>query len=188
MGTTIDPFEAVASLRPATGVPTAFLAWDGLEAGTAYEWYVLATDGRKQVRTPVQTFVSAPSTYTSWRADHFSLADSTGGAHEDPDGDGHSNWKEYLFGGNPLVADGSHISLTPWGSDLRLVYQRRAGTGYSWTCEYSDDLQTWRPISGDELSANVVEALSEKIESVQLDLIWNRGERARFWRLQPWLP
>jgi hypothetical protein len=86
-----------------------------------------------------------------WEALHLQELASTSGANDDPDGDGYSNFAEYAFGSNPLLAT-SVPETFAWsrrdnnGDTLRgLVMRRRAGTTVDYGCQSSQDLATWMP-------------------------------------------
>lgn len=185
MGTVIEPFVQL-SLKEGISVPAGVsFEWPDLLANTAYEWYLVADDGRKHSRMGVHTFVSASSTYASWRKGYFDDGDVRGGALEDPDLDGNSNQGEYLFGGNPLVADSLEFRPFLQSNRLRLTYHRRVGTGWEWNCEYSDDLSTWMPLPVSEAGEEVVESLAAMLEAVELELARDPQGPARFWRIRP---
>lgn len=93
-----------------------------------------------------------------WRLEHFSSADlgdpgkevTVWGDDADPDHDAISNWREYVFGGDPRVADAAAATLSTMagsgggGPRLRFSYNRRTNDpGVRYAPEVSADLKTW---------------------------------------------
>jgi hypothetical protein len=79
------------------------------------------------------------------------LNDAISGPAADPDKDGRSNFTEYAFGGNPLLADAPRMAAQPvilTESGLRypgLIYRRRAGENdLSYQVQTSTSLTTWQ--------------------------------------------
>jgi autotransporter-associated beta strand protein len=71
---------------------------------------------------------SAPvSAYNSWLTNYPSLANTNGDA--DPDGDGHTNLHEFLFGGNPNQGQGGlfHASQQQGGLVLTFLWLESSG-------------------------------------------------------------
>ncbi len=65
----------------------------------------------------------------------------------DPDGDGHTNHREYLFGGNPLIPDSPEplqiAEESPGTSSLLTCLQRSDDPGVSYVPEASSDFVHW---------------------------------------------
>ena len=100
-------------------------------------------------------FVTAPGTYTTWRAANFSGTDRTddaiSGPDADPDGVGLSNLARYAFGlpARGPVAHPIATGTTTVGSDtfLTLTFPSRdAADGLTYTLEASPDLVTWTAV------------------------------------------
>lgn len=97
--------------------------------------------------------------YSSWRWDHFTLAEATlpdgsensalTGPLADPDGDGLNNFGEYAFGTDPGTPRGSIPSgigfFTEGGQTYATVNFRRltAAMDAQYSAEFSSDLQNW---------------------------------------------
>ncbi len=102
----------------------------GAEAGGTYLWRLveLETSGNQLVYGPYQLTVDGPGrTYADWAALHFTpdeLADpAVSGQNADPDGDGLTNWQEFLAGTNPKSAESvlqiTAVRQVPEGLELR---------------------------------------------------------------------
>lgn len=86
---------------------------------------------------PATLTISANNTFADWRASQFNtsqLADLLiSGPDADPDGDGFSNTKEYVFGTAPLTRESSPLTLTVGTTDASLSFVARtaSGAGYA---------------------------------------------------------
>lgn len=80
--------------------------------------------------------------YDQWRATFFAALDPAGDKTADADGDGMSNYTEYLLGSSPLSGSGSWQAQIANDADgLSLGFLRKAHRIYS--IETSADLNTW---------------------------------------------
>ncbi|MES2660215.1 MAG: LamG-like jellyroll fold domain-containing protein [Verrucomicrobiota bacterium] len=78
--------------------------------------------------------------YDEWRAGFFTALDPNGDKTADPDGDGVSNYEEYLRGSSPTSGSGAWQAAIANGS---LNFLRKANRYYS--IQTSDALGTWQP-------------------------------------------
>ncbi len=183
MGTVISDFEALTTF---TGVSTGTeleFEWDELLAGRQYEWYAHATDGRKPVESSLRSFTAAGSTYSSWRDQFFDAEDTNVGRDEDHDGDGYSNYYEFVFNENPKGGTGVNMPTVTLGAGVNeMRYQRIQDAGLEWSYMVSEDLIHW-----DEPAPEVVEITEHVVdngdgtESVSLEI--DIKVKALFWRI-----
>ncbi|MEO7098227.1 MAG: LamG-like jellyroll fold domain-containing protein [Luteolibacter sp.] len=87
--------------------------------------------------------------YDGWREDFFATNNPNGNKTADPDGDGISNYEEYLRGSSPVSAGGAWQAAIANGS---LAFLRKSNRYYS--IQTSDDLGQWQPWSVPELESN----------------------------------
>lgn len=52
------PFELLGTVQDVPSDGTASFTWDGLDYGTAYEWYAVANDGTTQTNSPTWSFTT----------------------------------------------------------------------------------------------------------------------------------
>jgi len=83
--------------------------------------------------------------YQQWRDTYFAALDSNGAKTADPDGDGVTNYNEYLQGSSPLGGTNWQAGI----SDGMLQFTRKSHRYYS--IQTSDDLGTWHAWSIPEL-------------------------------------
>lgn len=116
--------------------------------------------------------------YDGWRTTHFAAGDPAGARAVDADGDGLSNYEEFLRGSPPLSGgDPWQASLLHGEEGWRIRHLRKAHRGY--LVEASDNLVDWSLWDDPE---NVLR-YSEEDEWVELPL--GEGEAAaRFFRFQ----
>ena len=86
------------------------------------------------------------------------MFDSKGDKSSDPDGDGISNYQEYLLGSSPVSGSGSWQAVI---SDGSLNFLRKSHRYYS--IQTSDELGQWLPWSIPEM-ANTYKATDEQIQ------------------------
>jgi len=84
--------------------------------------------------------------YQQWRDIYFTSLDPNGDKTADPDGDGVSNYREYLLGSSPVTGG------TPWQADISngmLQFLRKSHRYYA--IDRTTDLSTWTPWSIPEI-------------------------------------
>ncbi|RYD31605.1 MAG: hypothetical protein EOP87_14415, partial [Verrucomicrobiaceae bacterium] len=96
--------------------------------------------------------------YEEWRDDFFTALDPGGAKTADPDGDGISNYQEYLLGSSPVSGGGSWQAGISNGS---LNFLRKSHRYYS--IQTSDGLSEWQPWSIPELERSY-KSTDEQIE------------------------
>ncbi|MGI9240096.1 MAG: InlB B-repeat-containing protein [Verrucomicrobiales bacterium] len=149
-----------------------FIRWTGSISSTANQLNLSANRNLNLVArfSPLADFIS------TWRAANFTpeqLADiSISGLNADPDNDGNSNTTEYIFGGNPLIADtGAKVevlNIDPIEKTIELSYNRPMFVADVNNIYLgSTDLTTWSNLSEtgqvDESSSEELSDLREKV-------------------------
>lgn len=109
--------------------------------------------------------------YQQWRDGYFTALDPNGDKTADPDGDGISNYEEYLRGSSPVSGSGSWQAAVSGGS---LQFLRESYRYYS--IQTSDTLGNWQPWSIPELE-NSYQTTDEQI---QIPLPANPGGKQFF--------
>jgi hypothetical protein len=183
MGTVIADFQQLTTFTDVSTGTQLEYAWDELLEGRQYEWYVQATDGRKPVETSLQSFTAAGSTYSSWRDQLFDAEDENVGREDDHDGDGYSNYYEFVFNGNPKSGAGLHMPTVTLGTGANeMRYQRIKDAGLEWSYQVSEDLIHWDDPTPEvvEITENVVDN-EDGTESVSLEI--DIKVKALFWRI-----
>ena len=125
--------------------------WNAYETPTS--WALSGTAGG----TPGANDTSYSSVFVGWRKDHFSaaeeLTDALAGPAADADGDGRTNFEEFVFGGNPRLADSKTPPATSIVNDggtdyLSVTFERRHGVlDATFTVESCSDLTDWQPVN-----------------------------------------
>ena len=113
--------------------------------------------------------------YETWRDARFTANDPAGAKDADPDGDGLSNYEEYLLGSDPHSPQGSwQAILDPSAGNLRFL--RKAFRTYQ--IETSTDMNQWIPWDVPQNTASY--GTSDHMESIPLG---TQGPR-RFFRFK----
>ncbi|MGZ0656648.1 DNRLRE domain-containing protein [Coraliomargarita sp. W4R72] len=183
MGTVISDFEELTTFTGVASGSELEFAWDELLAGGHYEWYAQATDGRKPVESDLQSFTAAGSTYSSWRDQLFDAEDANVGREEDHDGDGYSNYYEFVFNENPKNGSGLHMPTVTLGAGVNeMRYQRIQDAGLDWSYMVSQDLISWNEPTPEvvEITESVTDN-EDGTESVSLEI--DIKVKALFWRI-----
>ncbi len=168
---------------------TARFTPTGNYAGAAGFTYSV-TDGTNVVGAAVNlTFIA--ETIANWRQFYFGTTANTGTAADpaDPDGDGFTNLKEYLFGTIPTAPSvGALFTATPATTNIVLTFIARqaTGTGYTglvrhYALEFTTDLSSaasWAPLAG---SSDIVGA------DQTVTITEPRSGPNTFYRLRTWL-
>ncbi|BCU77168.1 LamG-like jellyroll fold domain-containing protein [Luteolibacter sp. LG18] len=101
---------------------------------------VLDQDAINLVTEWIQSELPNHPLYDTWRGQFFSPGNPLGGKDQDPDGDGLTNYQEYLLGSSPLTPNGNW-QATVDAKAGKLKFLRKAYRTYR--IESSDDLLTW---------------------------------------------
>ncbi len=122
-------------------------AWDGYETPT--NWAL----GGNLGGTPGTGETAFSDSFVGWRKTYFSTTEETdsllAGPTADPDGDGRTNFDEFIFGGNPRVPETKPLPTTSIvnvdGTNyLAITFDRRHNAlDSNMTIESSADLTTW---------------------------------------------
>jgi hypothetical protein len=149
-----NPKEASASTTPA-GL-TVYLTYDGSAVGPSAvgSYAVVASVSDTNYAGSVGgTMVIAVESFAAWQTHHFTPGEITAGtanANVDADGDGLTNFQEYVLGTDPHVFSPPPLVITPAAnSNLSLKFFGRGGRKY--IVEGSSDLGnlfSWQGLNG----------------------------------------
>jgi uncharacterized repeat protein (TIGR03806 family) len=110
---------------------------------------VLNSEAIDMLSTWITDSLPAYQTYSDWTTVHFgSPEDARSLPNADPDGDGASNYLEYLTGSDPLVFDtASSLQIAPSGSGAYLSFLRPANRAVQvqWTTNLAQP-DSWQPL------------------------------------------
>ena len=148
--------------NPIPSAVTSSFTTPPLTAATSYWARASNTAGTIDSNTATISINVQAETFNNWQSFRFSAGQledpSTSGPNSDPDGDGISNLKEYIFGLLPLSGDPSpspSTSLTGNQLSLSFIARRATGPGYTGlTRHYSleaaetPDAVAWIPLAG----------------------------------------
>ena len=125
--------------------------WNAYENPTS--WALSGTAGG----TPGANDTSYSNVFVGWRKDYFTaaeeLSDPLAAPAADADSDGRSNFEEFVFGGNPRVADNKTQPLTSIVNDggtdyLAVTFERRHNVlDAAFTVEACSNLLDWQPVN-----------------------------------------
>jgi hypothetical protein len=100
--------------------------------------------------------------YSKWQLQHFSLAqlqnNALTAANGDADGDGRSNYAEFLLGGNPAAGNDEPLAAARAGNTLTLTFHRPKGITEQARIEVSTDLSTWTTVPAWEADTVITDA------------------------------
>ncbi|MGI5869738.1 MAG: DUF2341 domain-containing protein [Kiritimatiellia bacterium] len=132
------------------GHPTLYtLADPGAEAGGCYTWRVVEIEGsgRENLYGPYTVFVDGPAAdFDSW-AGEIDWAGAASGRDDDPDGDGLTNFEEFLAGTDPLQANSvlKILGIRPVAGGIEIRWASVAGKVYA--IEHARTLgDPWLPV------------------------------------------
>ncbi|MGC4014271.1 MAG: PQQ-dependent sugar dehydrogenase [Luteolibacter sp.] len=136
---------------------------------------VLDQDAINLVTEWIQSELPSRSLYDTWRSQYFSPGNPLGAKDQDPDGDGLTNYQEYLLGSSPLASNGNwQATLDIHAGSLKFL--RKAYRTYR--IESSDDLLNWN--TWDVPQNNTLYKTSDTMEEIPL----NPAEGAKFFRFK----
>lgn len=118
-----------------------------------------------------------PDSFESWR-ESLSMGGHSGAALSDYDGDGSSNWDEFIMGTDPLTQDLNSTfrpQVTSDGGTLSFSFIQREG--FQISGESSSDLQTWRAFT----TAPEVTSSSDSYQKIEHPL--SPQDNKRFFRI-----
>ncbi|MBP7276449.1 MAG: autotransporter-associated beta strand repeat-containing protein, partial [Kiritimatiellae bacterium] len=126
--------DLVPAQAPAEGVKIYRQMDDGVQSGETHEWRIIEEEfsgTRNPSRAYRLTVDGAEESYEDWAAGiDWGGADSSRDA--DPDGDGLTNWEEYLAGTDPLDPNSmlEITSIERTSTGFRLTWTSKAGRWY----------------------------------------------------------
>lgn len=104
---------------------------------------------------------SVAQSFNKWQVENFNfsqLQNSTlTGPNGDADGDGRSNYSEYLLGGNPNAGSDEPLAAARTGNNLTLTFRRPKGITEQARIEVSSNLVRWDPVPGWETAAVITD-------------------------------
>lgn len=104
---------------------------------------------------------SVAQSFNKWQVQRFNfsqLQNSTlTGPNGDADGDGRSNYAEYLLGGNPNAGSDEPLAAARTGNNLTLTFRRPKGIPEQARIEVSSDLSTWTTVPGWETASVITD-------------------------------
>lgn len=91
--------------------------------------------------------VNAIDGFEGWALSFGLDLENLGARNADPDGDGHSNHREFFFGGHPLQGEGSLVRLSRDGDAATISFiARRTGTAYQLQGTTNLSTGPWSPL------------------------------------------
>jgi endonuclease I len=104
---------------------------------------------------------STTQSFNKWQVQRFNfsqLQNSTlTGPTGDADGDGRSNYAEYLLGGNPNAGSDEPLAAVRTGNNLTLTFRRPKGITEQARIEVSSDLSSWTAVPGWETASVITD-------------------------------
>lgn len=104
---------------------------------------------------------SSTQSFNKWQVENFNfsqLQNSTlTGPNGDADGDGRSNYAEYLLGGNPNAGTDEPLAAVRTGNNLTLTFRRPKGITEQARIEVSSNLASWTTVPGWETASVITD-------------------------------
>lgn len=104
---------------------------------------------------------SSTQSFNKWQVENFNfsqLQNSTlTGPNGDADGDGRSNYAEYLLGGNPNAGSDEPLAAARTGNNLTLTFRRPKGITEQARIEVSSNLASWTTVPGWETASVITD-------------------------------
>ena len=145
-----DPLMPMGAVGYSLVTRTASPSWNGYDQALAWALADVAA-------TPGAGDASFANVFAGWTKSYFTPAGEAspayGGPAADPDGDGRSNFEEFIFGGNPLAFETRPLPVSSVvsveGTDyLAITFDRRHHTiDTACVVEASGDLTDWTPVN-----------------------------------------
>lgn len=133
-GTTFQWYRGTNPTSPnaISGATSASYTTPALTINSTYMVRVIRS-GITSFSNPATVTISANNTFADWRNSVFNSTQLANplisGPDADPDGDGFSNTKEYIFGTAPLTRESSPLSLNVGSTTSSLSFTARTATG-----------------------------------------------------------
>jgi hypothetical protein len=107
-------------------------------------------------------FLNATTTsFSKWQLQRFTIAQLQNSALTDPngdaDGDGRSNYFEFLLGGDPNAGSDEPLAAVRSGNNLTLTFRRPKGITEQARIEVSTDLINWTTVPGWEAASVITD-------------------------------
>lgn len=104
---------------------------------------------------------SVAQSFNKWQVQRFNFAQlqnsTLTGPNGDADGDGRSNYAEYLLGGNPNAGSDEPLAAARSGNNLTLTFRRPKGITEQASIEVSSNLVRWDPVPGWETASVITD-------------------------------
>lgn len=131
-------------------------------------------------------YVSATAqSFNKWQLQNFNFAQlqsaSTSGMNGDADGDGRSNYAEFLLKGNPLGGGDTPVATARSGNQVTLTFHRPKGVAETARIESSANLVDWTTVPNWQASSTVTDL--GDYERVDYTSTVPVGDAKLFWRI-----
>ena len=162
------------------GVLSTLLAWHQAHPPTDYErsrnnaiYSGVTVSGILRAQGNRNPFIDFPQfadgiylnttaqSFNKWQLQRFTFAQlqnaALTGPNDDADGDGRSNYAEFLLGGNPNAGSDEPLAAARTGNNLTLTFRRPKGIPEQARIEVSTDLSTWTTVPGWETASVITD-------------------------------